>query len=81
MGKSTSDVAKIIKLLLGMDITYSTIEECVGVNRFYLWHIVNTLGYKPPTKIARKLGMWKYKDLLSMPMAELRWAIENREEI
>jgi hypothetical protein len=81
MSRSTGDVAKIVKLLLDRNFSYSKIEAYTGVNRYYLWNIVNRQGYKPPRWVAKRLGMGNYRDLLAIPKKELRWAIEHRKEM
>ena len=66
---------------LAKDYTYPKMEAELRINRYYLWHIINTGGYKPPAWVYRKLGIRVLRDLYAMPVAELRWALENREEI
>jgi len=37
--------------------TYSDLEQLYGVNKYYLWHIINDDGYSPPLKVAATLGV------------------------
>ena len=37
--------------------TYEELAEKLGVNQYYLWHMLNTKGYTPPLSIRRKLGI------------------------
>ena len=39
------------------NFTYAALEKRTGVNRYYLWNIVNKPGYQPPAKICAKLGI------------------------
>src|SRR3990167_9978334 len=41
--------------------TYTILEEEYGVNRYYLWHIINTDNYDPPDRIKEKLGIQIFK--------------------
>jgi hypothetical protein len=36
---------------------YPELERVYGVNRYYLWHIINDPGYQPPAKVAAQLGL------------------------
>ncbi len=40
--------------------TYSALVNKYGVNRYYLWNIINDECYKPPFKVALKLGIKTY---------------------
>ena len=37
--------------------TYEALEETHGVNRYYLWTILNDPDYEPPARICRQLGI------------------------
>jgi|SRR3989304_1072545 len=37
--------------------TYADLSKKYGVNRFYLWHIINTPNYVPPPKVRMKIGI------------------------
>ena len=63
---------------LDMGISYPRLETEIGINRYYLWHIVNDEKYQPPGWLRNALHMKQYKDLWAMPVDELRWALENR---
>ena len=39
------------------DFTYAALEKRTGVNRYYLWNIVNKPDYQPPAKVCAKLGI------------------------
>ena len=49
----------------------------VGVPGGTLWDIAH--GKPVPSKWKNKWNV--YRDLFAMPVAELRWALENREEM
>ena len=72
-------VKELLMDALEGEFNYPKLEAMLGINRYYLWHIVNTDGYKPPSWVARRLGLRRAKDLYSMPVNELRRAIEHRE--
>ena len=74
-------VKEILADALAKDYTYPKMENELRINRYYLWHIINTDGYKPPNWVYRKLGIRMSHDLFAMPVKELWWALENREEI
>jgi len=43
------DCAEMIKQVYGMGrFTYNDFEIALGINRYYLWKIVNTPGFDPP---------------------------------
>lgn len=39
------------------NFTYAALEKRTGVNRYYLWNIVNKPDYQPPAKVCAKLGI------------------------
>ena len=41
--------------------TYEQLEEMYGVNRYYLWHIINNDDYVPPEWAQNRLGIRVYK--------------------
>ncbi len=51
----------------------------LGVPGGTLWDIVD--GKPVPRKWKHRLGIHRPRDLYAMPVAELRWAIQNREEM
>jgi hypothetical protein len=61
------------------DVSWERIASVIGVPVGTLWHIAN--GGKIPPKWKPKLGVYYKRVLYDMPVAELRWALENREEI
>jgi hypothetical protein len=73
-------VRDVLRVCLTKNISYSVLESTTGVNRWYLWKIVNE-DYDPPAWVKRRLGMKQYRDLFAMPERELRWSLENREEL
>jgi hypothetical protein len=60
-------------------LTWEQISEILGVPAGTLWDVAN--GKPVPRKWRAKLGLRRVKDLYSMPVKELRWAIKNRIEI
>ena len=58
------------------DISWERLSKFVGVPPGTLWSIAN--GSSIPSKWKPRLGVYYNRDLYSMPVAELRWAIENR---
>jgi hypothetical protein len=72
---------KLLTEALEGEFNYPRLEAMFNINRYYLWHIINTDGYKPPRRVARRLGLRRAKDLYSMPVKKLRWAIEHRTDI
>ena len=58
---------------------WSAIGQELGIPEGTLWDIAN--GKPVPRKWRRRLGLRVSRDLYAMPVKELRWAIENREEM
>ena len=40
---------------------YAELETEYGVNRYYLWNIINHADYEPPAWVCEKLGIAVYK--------------------
>jgi len=57
-------------------MTWAQISLEVGIPTGTVWDIAD--GKPIPKKWRKQLLQTKYKDLFSMPIKELRWAIENR---
>ena len=60
-------------------LSWDKMGVMLGVPGGTLWDIAN--GKPVPRKWKRRLGLRVSRDLYAMPVKELRWAIENREEI
>ena len=58
---------------------WSAIGQEIGIPAGTLWDIAH--GKPVPRKWWRRLGLRVSRDLYAMPVRELRWALENREEI
>lgn len=43
------------------DKTYDELTEKYSVNKYYLWHIINTPDYDPPDHIKEALGIQKFE--------------------
>lgn len=41
----------------GSGATYAKLESTYGVNRYYLWNIINRPDYQPPVKVLQALGV------------------------
>ncbi len=59
--------------------TWEQLGVELGIPAGTLWDIAH--GKPVPGKWRQRLGLRRVKDLYAMPVAELRWALENREEI
>ena len=74
---STETVSKHIKhQVRTVGKTYAELGRETGVPAGTLWHIAN--GGKVPRRWRARLGLMR---LFDMPVAELRWAIENRYSV
>ena len=74
-----SDKVRLALLRLNRvhDMSWGRISQRIGIPAPTLWDIAH--GKPIPRKWMRR---WRvYHDLFAMPVAELRWALENREEI
>ena len=60
-------------------VPWQRMSDFLGVPIGTLWAIAG--GMKVPRKWKHKLGIYYKRNLYSMPVAELRWALENREEM
>jgi len=58
------------------DMTWDRLSALLGVPAGTLWDVAH--GKPVPRKWRSRLGLGVYRDLYAMPVAELRWAIENR---
>ncbi len=74
-----SDKVRLALLRLNRkhSMSWDRISQRIGIPAATLWDIAN--GKPVPRK-------WRHRwtvahDLFAMPVAELRWALENREEI
>ena len=62
-----------------LDISWQRISLVLGVPAGTLWSVAH--GGKIPSKWKPRLGVYYKRVLYDMPVAELRWALENREEV
>ena len=61
-GTSTDLSAIVAALVAEKDtITYDELTEKYGVNKFYLWHMINTPDYDPPDQVKEALGIQKFE--------------------
>ena len=67
----------LLRLNSTYDMSWGRISQEIGVPAPTLWDIGD--GKPIPRKWKNKWNV--YRDLYSMPVAELRWALENREEM
>ena len=75
----TSDKVRLALLRLNSmpSMSWGRISQRIGIPAPTLWDIAH--GKPIPRKWMRR---WRvYHDLFAMPVDELRWALENREEI
>jgi len=62
-----------------LDIPWERISLVLGIPLGTLCHIAH--GGKIPSKWKPKLGVYYKRRLHDMPVAELRWSLENRDEM
>lgn len=73
-------VSSMLNRLHGtMGLSWPEIALKTAIPAGTLWDIAH--GKPVPKKWKARLGMIQYKDLFSMPVAELLWSIQNRKEI
>ncbi len=80
MHRRDNDAVKLALLHLNSmpDMSWSEISRETGIPKATLWDIAN--GKLVPRKWRRRLGLRMSRDLYAMPVKELRWAIEHRED-
>jgi hypothetical protein len=75
----TDNVRIMLKTLNGYyGVSWNKLSRFLGVPVGTLWRIAN--GGKIPKKWKQKLGVYYNRKLYDMPVDELRWAIEHRQE-
>ena len=78
--RNDETVRTILNILNRMpNMPWSEISQEIGIPAGTLWDIAN--GKPVPRKWRRRLGLRVSRDLYAMPLKELRWAMENRQEI
>ena len=75
--EAVRDMLNILRDTSGL--SWDKMGVMLGVPGGTLWDIAN--GKPVPRKWRRRLGLRVSRDLYAMPVKELRWAIENREEM
>ena len=75
--RSDETVSKVLLDATSTDgVTWGRLGVLLGVPAGTLWDVAH--GKPVPRKWRSRLGLGVYRDLYAMPVAELRWAIENR---
>ena len=75
--RSDETVSKVLLDATSTDgVTWGRLGVLLGVPAGTLWDVAH--GKPVPRKWRKQLGLGVYRDLYAMPVAELRWAIENR---
>ena len=69
----------LLRLISTPGMTWPKIALAWGIPAPTLWDIAS--GKPVPRKWRRRLGLRVSRDLYAMPVKDLRWSIDNREEI
>jgi len=72
----STETARDFLVALNKNYSWGKISVILGIPTGTLWHIAN--GGSIPSKWKPRLGVYYGRDLYSMPVRELRWAVKNR---
>ena len=60
---------------------YDDLQAEYGVNRYYLWHIINDETYEPPVWVCAKLSIAKYKPAPVCPIHNIVEQYDCRTQV